>query len=64
MASVTALSILGLVKSPPALVEEHRVQGTQLIGLGEGYREIRGRQISMIFQEPMSAFDPIPSATS
>jgi oligopeptide/dipeptide ABC transporter ATP-binding protein len=59
--SVTALSILGLVKSPPALVEGSiEFRGTQLIGLGpKEYREIRGRQISMIFQEPMSAFDPL-----
>ncbi|MEA4883161.1 MAG: ABC transporter ATP-binding protein [Clostridia bacterium] len=59
--SVTAHSILGLIKAPPAKLEGSIVfNGQELIGLPEReYREVRGRQISMIFQEPMSAFDPL-----
>lgn len=59
--SVTAHSILGLVKAPPAKVEGEIVfGGRNLVGLAETeYRHVRGKQISMIFQEPMSAFDPL-----
>lgn len=59
--SVTAHSILGLIKAPPAKVAGRIVFGGQdLIGLPEReYRQVRGKQISMIFQEPMSAFDPL-----
>ena len=50
--SVTALSILGLVPSPPGRVEaDHiRFEGQNLLGLdAERLRQIRGRDISMIF---------------
>jgi peptide/nickel transport system ATP-binding protein len=59
--SVTAQSILGLVKVPPAMVEGSiNFAGKELIGLlEEEYRKIRGMKISMIFQEPMSSFDPL-----
>ncbi len=59
--SVTAHSILGFIKAPPAKVAGRIVFGGQdLIGLPEReYRQVRGKQISMIFQEPMSAFDPL-----
>jgi oligopeptide/dipeptide ABC transporter ATP-binding protein len=59
--SVTAHTILGLIKAPPARIEGKIVfNGQELIGLSEReYRRVRGRQISMIFQEPMSAFDPL-----
>ena len=53
--SVSAHSILGLIKAPPAKVEGEIVLGDRnLIGLAEKeYRHVRGKQISMIFQEPM-----------
>ncbi|MDD4694133.1 MAG: ABC transporter ATP-binding protein [Firmicutes bacterium] len=59
--SVTAQSILGLIKVPPAKLTGSVVfKGQELVGLSDDkYRDIRGMQISMIFQEPMSAFDPL-----
>lgn len=59
--SVTAYSVLGLVKAPPARLEGSiEFGGQELIGLSEAeYRKVRGKQISMIFQEPMSTFDPL-----
>ncbi|HHY62426.1 MAG TPA: ABC transporter ATP-binding protein, partial [Firmicutes bacterium] len=59
--SVTAHSIMGLVKAPPAKLEGSIVfDGRELIGLSASeYRKIRGMQISMVFQEPMSSFDPL-----
>ena len=60
--SVTALSVLGLVPSPPGRVEAGhiRFEGQNLLGLdAERLRQIRGRQISMIFQEPMTSLNPV-----
>ncbi len=60
--SVTALSILGLLPVPPARIESGRVMflGEDLVGAGEKrLREIRGNQISMIFQEPMTSLNPV-----
>jgi len=59
--SVTAHSIMGLVKAPPAKLEGSIVfDCRELIGLSASeYRKIRGMQISMVFQEPMSSFDPL-----
>jgi dipeptide transport system ATP-binding protein len=58
--SVSCLSILGLLP-PQANVKADRMTfaGKSLMGLSEReYREIRGGQISMIFQDPMSSLDP------
>jgi peptide/nickel transport system ATP-binding protein len=59
--SVTALALLGLL--PPGISRtEGRVEvgGRNLLTLPERELEkVRGRQISMIFQEPMSALDPV-----
>ena len=60
--SVTALSILGLLPKPPA-----KIDGGKVLFLGEDLttrsekrlREIRGNQISMIFQEPMTSLNPV-----
>ena len=60
--SVTALSILRLVSSPPGRIVEGaiRLQGTDLLGLSETRMEqIRGNDISMIFQEPMTSLNPL-----
>ncbi len=59
--SVTAYSVLGLVKAPPAKIDGSILfDGRELIGLSQAeYRRIRGMRISMIFQEPMSSFDPL-----
>lgn len=60
--SVTALSILKLIPSPPGMVSADSIQfkGLDLIQMPpEGMRAIRGKAISMIFQEPMAALSPL-----
>ncbi len=60
--SVTALSILGLIPSPPGKIESGKIMfdGQNLLNLDrESLRKIRGRQISMIFQEPMTSLNPV-----
>ncbi|MDN3682542.1 ABC transporter ATP-binding protein [Vibrio tapetis subsp. quintayensis] len=60
--SVSSLSIMGLVPSPPGRIVDGSIQfqGRELIGLSEKeYRKIRGNDISMIFQEPMTALNPV-----
>ncbi|MCS7174782.1 ATP-binding cassette domain-containing protein [Pseudothermotoga sp.] len=59
--TVTALAILGLVKR--AFVEGSiTFRGVELTKLSEEeFRNIRGKRISMIFQEPMASFDPLYS---
>ena len=60
--SVTALSVLGLVPLQNGRVEAERIQLGEhnLQGLSEEeMREIRGNRISMIFQEPMTALNPV-----
>jgi peptide/nickel transport system ATP-binding protein len=59
--SVTALAILGLI-SIMGQVERGEIifQGTDLSHIGqEKMRDIRGREITMIFQEPMTALNPV-----
>src|SRR5271165_1397365 len=57
--SVTSLAILGLL-DPAARVEGSiRWRGRELIGLKEReLQAIRGREIAMVFQEPMTALNP------
>ena len=59
--SVTALSILRLLRSPPAKLSGRVLfKGRDLLGLSEPeMRRIRGDQISMVFQEPMSSLNPV-----
>jgi peptide/nickel transport system ATP-binding protein len=60
--SVTALSILRLVPSPPGRIVGGaiRFEGRDLLQLGEAdMRRIRGNAISMIFQEPMTSLNPV-----
>ncbi|MBA3488148.1 MAG: ABC transporter ATP-binding protein [Longispora sp.] len=58
--SVTSLSIMGLHNRKRAMMSgEIRVDGRDIIDLPEeGLRELRGQQISMIFQDPLSALHP------
>jgi peptide/nickel transport system ATP-binding protein len=63
--SVTALSILRLVANPPGRIVDGsiRFQGTDLLALSEPEMEsIRGNDISMIFQEPMTSLNPLQTA--
>ena len=60
--SVTALSILQLLPSPPGKIVKGEIyfEGNDLLALSEGeMRKIRGRSISMIFQEPMTCLNPV-----
>jgi oligopeptide/dipeptide ABC transporter ATP-binding protein len=60
--SVTALSILRLVR-PPGRIEEGsvmRFEGRDLLGLEErAMQQVRGNRIAMVFQEPMTALNPV-----
>jgi oligopeptide transport system ATP-binding protein len=59
--SVTALSIMRLIPSPPGRIESGEVffEGRDLLRLdGAGIRGVRGNKIAMIFQEPMSSLNP------
>jgi oligopeptide/dipeptide ABC transporter ATP-binding protein len=60
--SVTSLSIMRLIPQPPGRIVagEIRFDGTDLLTLSERrMRKIRGNQISMIFQEPMTSLNPV-----
>jgi peptide/nickel transport system ATP-binding protein len=58
--SMTALAIMGLLPEG-AHVEGHiRLAGRELVGLDDGeYGELRGQRMAMIFQEPMTALNPL-----
>jgi peptide/nickel transport system ATP-binding protein len=60
--SVTALSILGLIQSPPGHIDGGKVvfNGQDLLRLDDReLRDIRGNRIAMIFQEPMTSLNPV-----
>jgi oligopeptide/dipeptide ABC transporter ATP-binding protein len=59
--SVTALSILQLLRCPPAEIQGTiRFEGVNLLNLDpEKIRKVRGGSISMIFQEPMTSLNPV-----
>ena len=59
--SVTAMSILRLIAQPPGKIAGSiRFQGRNLLDLSEReMRSIRGNDISMIFQEPMTSLNPV-----
>jgi peptide/nickel transport system ATP-binding protein len=59
--SVTASSILRLIPEPPGKIKGSiRFEGVDLLKLDErAMRDIRGNQISMVFQEPMTSLNPV-----
>jgi peptide/nickel transport system ATP-binding protein/oligopeptide transport system ATP-binding protein len=60
--SVTALSIMRLIPDPPGKIVEGQIlfEGIDLTKLSEKeMRSVRGKKISMIFQEPMTSLDPM-----
>ncbi|MDR1379146.1 MAG: ABC transporter ATP-binding protein [Synergistaceae bacterium] len=60
--SVAALSIMRLVQTPPGKIVtgEVRVEGEDILRLSEKeMRAVRGGKIAMVFQEPMTALNPV-----
>ena len=60
--TVTALSILRLIPSPPGHIEQGSItfEGTDVLGLDRRrLHALRGDRISMIFQEPMTSLNPV-----
>ncbi len=58
--SMTALALMGLAPDNASVAGSVRLNGQELIGLGDrGWRELRGNRIAMIFQEPMTALNPV-----
>jgi len=60
--SITSLAIMGLIPNPPGRIAQGRIEleGVNLLDLPKTkLPEIRGRDIAMIFQEPMSSLNPV-----
>jgi peptide/nickel transport system ATP-binding protein len=60
--SVTALSVLRLIPAPPGRIVSGAIRfaGRDLLALSEAeMRRVRGNEISMIFQEPMTSLNPV-----
>ncbi len=66
--SITALSIMGLVPTPPARIVDGQIlyhRNSEIIDLskldpkGAEIRSIRGNEIAMIFQEPLTSLNPV-----
>ncbi|QGZ57088.1 ABC transporter ATP-binding protein [Paraburkholderia acidiphila] len=60
--SATALALMQLVPEPGRVTGSVRFEGRELLGLPpKAVRALRGKQISMIFQEPMTSLNPVLS---
>ena len=61
--TVTSLSILGLVPDPPGRImpgSSIKLGGAELVGAStERMRRLRGNEVSMVFQEPMTSLNPV-----
>ena len=59
--SMTAMAIMQLIKRPPGVITgEIDLDGKNLLSLSEKeMRDVRGNEISMIFQEPMTSLNPV-----
>jgi peptide/nickel transport system ATP-binding protein len=58
--TVTALAIMGLIEAPGRITAgDVRLDGRSLRSISEDeYRQIRGRDVAMVFQDPMTALNP------
>ena len=58
--SVTALSLMGLVPPPGRVGGSIRFDGQEILGQNDAaWRALRGGRVAMIFQEPMTALNPV-----
>ncbi len=60
--SVTSMSVMGLVSKPGKILEGSSIKymGNELTKMNDAeYRSVRGNEISMIFQEPMTSLNPV-----
>ena len=58
--SVTAMALMGLLPESAVISGSIRFDGQELIGLDDAdYCKLRGNRVSMIFQEPMTALNPM-----
>ncbi len=58
--SMTALAVMGLVPSPGRVAGSVRVEGREMLGQPPAiWRALRGGRVAMIFQEPMTALNPV-----
>ena len=60
--SVGVLSIMGLIPSPPGRVDSGQAlfNGRDMISMNhEELRHIRGREMAMVFQDPMTSLNPV-----
>jgi oligopeptide/dipeptide ABC transporter ATP-binding protein len=60
--SITALSVMGLIPMPPGKIAggSIRLNGQELVGASpQRLRSLRGAEVAMIFQEPMTSLNPV-----
>jgi oligopeptide/dipeptide ABC transporter ATP-binding protein len=58
--SMTALALMGLVPEPHHISGSLRLDGREMLGMPEEQRrQLRGKRLGMIFQEPMTALNPV-----
>ncbi|MFA1822746.1 ABC transporter ATP-binding protein [Virgibacillus oceani] len=59
--SILSMSIMGLVSTPPGEIKgKIEFKGRDLLALSNAeYRKLRGRNLAMIFQEPMTSLNPV-----
>ena len=58
--SVTAMALMGLLPESAVVSGSVRLDGQELVGLAESsYCQLRGNRVGMIFQEPMTALNPM-----
>ena len=58
--SVTALAIMGLLANNAVVSGSIKLHGRELVGLDRrGLRKIRGKQVGMVFQDPLTSLNPV-----
>ena len=58
--SMTALAVMGLVPPPGQVAGSIRVEGREMLGQPPAvWRHLRGERVAMVFQEPMTALNPV-----